>query len=371
MSVQSEIDRLLRPATEVGGLARDRAALASALALGTEGGKRFRPWLLTTVHDAVAHPPAPDEVVDRVAAAVELLHTAFVIHDDVIDHDDTRRGKPSVPGWFRADARSLARPDGPDGAGSHGRGATEDEEVYTRAGALLAGDLALAAAVRAVATCGAGPDVVGRLLDLLDTTLHVSAAGELADVRLTLGDGLPTREESLEMAECKTAAYSFVLPMQAGAVLAGAEEHAVRALGEIGRRLGIAFQLHDDLQGVFGDAQTTGKDPLGDLREGKRTLLVVHASGTAQWSRIAGHLGDPELTEAQAVDVRAALVDSGSRAYVEELAARHLRAARDQASVFDLDTSLVDPLASTWQPRRPQSPEAALAGSGLAEAGAA
>ncbi|WP_110181244.1 polyprenyl synthetase family protein [Nocardioides solisilvae] len=366
MTVQSEIDRLLRPARELDGLPRDRAALAAALDVGTRGGKRFRPWLLARVHDALATPgdsAAPDAVVDRVAAAVELLHTAFVIHDDVIDHDDTRRGRPSVPGWFRSDAATLPVPTGAPAARAAG------EETYSRAGAVLAGDLALAAAVRAVATCGAPTPVVTRLLDLLDTTLHVSAAGELADVRLALGAGLEdpegALEEALQMAEHKTAAYSFVLPMQAGALLAGAEEHVVRALGEVGRRLGIAFQLHDDLLGVFGDREVTGKDPLGDLREGKRTPLVVHAAGTAAWPRIAAHLGDPALTEEEAADVRAALVEGGSRVFVEELAREHLDAARDQAAAFGLADPLVDPLVTAWAPR-PAAPAVPVAEAGAA-----
>lgn len=329
MSLQTEIDSLLRSGS-VPGLDRDHRALLTALELGSSGGKRFRPWLVTTVHSALGGTRGT-EVVDAVAAATELLHTAFVIHDDVIDHDDTRRGAPSVPGFFRSDAAELGV-------------ATEERDTYSRAGAILAGDLALTAAVRAVATCGVDQVTTNRLLDLVDATLHASAAGELADVRLALATDMPRAEEALAVSEQKTAVYSFMLPMQAGAVLAGGDETTVRALGEMGRALGIAFQLCDDLQGVFGDPAVTGKDGLGDIREGKRTPLMVHAAGTSAWSTIAPHLGDPDLTEAGAATVREALEAAGSRAFIEDLATRHLTAAADQAATLGLEHSLLDPL---------------------------
>ena len=329
MSLQTELDSLLHSGS-VPDLDRDHRALLTALELGSSGGKRFRPWLVTAAHRALDG-TQPTEVVDAVAAATELLHTAFVIHDDVIDHDDTRRGRPSVPGWFRAGADELGVEPGA-------------RDTYARAGAILAGDLALTAAVRAVAMCGVDQLTTNRLLNLLDATLHASAAGELADVRLSLAGEMPTAEEALAVAEQKTAVYSFMLPMQAGAVLAGADDQVVRDLGEVGRALGIAFQLGDDLGGVFGDPAATGKDHLGDIREGKRTPLMVHAAGTSAWARIAPHLGDADLTESDASVVREALESSGSRQFVEDLAARHLADAADRATALGLRRTLLDPL---------------------------
>ena len=214
-----------------------------------------------------------------VGAAVELLHTAFVIHDDVIDGDDVRRGRLNVSGTFTS--RTLAA------------GATADEAAgLGRAAGILAGDLALAAAIRAVATCGAATDVVHRLLDLFDAALHTTAAGELADVRFSLHLDPVSLAESLAMEEQKTSAYSFALPLQAGAVLAGADEHTVDRLGEAGLMLGVAFQLVDDLIGVFGDPARTGKSATSDLRTRKQTPLLVHATTTPEWD------ADPRRTSA-------------------------------------------------------------------------
>lgn len=334
MSLQTQIDELVEPPRGLGGLPLDRSMLGIALRSGTEGGKRFRPWLFAAVHDELRRtwgetPAASQETLDRVGAAIELLHTAFVIHDDVIDNDDTRRGRTSVPGWFRGSTTTAS-------------------STYPRAGAILTGDLALAAAVRGMATCGASPGTTVALLDLLDATLHDSAVGELADVRLALGGAAPTMDDAVAVAELKTAAYSFVLPMKAAAIVAGVPDEVIEKVGEVGRSLGIAFQLRDDLLGTFGTPEALGKDPDGDLREGKRTPLVVHAASTAHWWRVAPHLGDPGITPEQADDVRRALVDAGSVAHVEQLMSRHVRIARWHADAVGLAACVVDTLTSTW-----------------------
>lgn len=282
---------------------RHDGLLWQALARSTAGGKRFRPRLLLETHAALGG--SVPGVAAAVAEAVELLHTALVIHDDVIDGDNVRRGQPNVPGTFEA----LA---------AQGGVGEEAARNYGRTAGILAGDLALAGAVRAVALSGAGAGEVRRLLDLVEEVLHVTAAGELADVRVALA-GHASILEAVEVAQWKTAAYSFQLPLQAGAILAGAPEQTVATLGEVGRLLGIAFQLRDDIAGVFGDFETTGKDPLSDLRAGKTTALIAHARSTTAWPALAGLVGCRELDEEGAQRARGLLVECGSLAAVEVL----------------------------------------------------
>ena len=290
----------------------EHARLWESLVSATEGGKRFRPALLVATHRALGG--TLDAAAAEVGAAVELLHTAFVIHDDVIDGDHVRRGRPNVSGTFRDAALALGV-------------AAEPAADYGRTAAILAGDLALAATIRTVATCGAPRPVVDRLLDLFDAALHTTAAGELADVRLSL-DAVPaTLDASLLMEEQKTSAYSFALPLQAGAVLAGADAGTLDRVGEAGRALGVAFQLADDVIGVFGDPRHSGKSTTNDLRTGKQTPLLVHATSTDEWDRIASHVGH-ELDEEELAEVRRLLTSCGSRAFVEDLAEQHLAAAR-------------------------------------------
>lgn len=328
-SADEALDRLLSSGRErAATIDAHHARLWDALTVATEGGKRFRPALVLATHDALGGscPAAAAEV----GAAVELLHTAFVVHDDVIDGDHVRRGRPNVSGTFRAEGLADDM-------------AAEDAAHYGSTAAVLAGDLALAAAVRAVATCGAPAPDVHRLLDLFDVALHTTAAGELADVRLSLVVGPATLAESLVMEQQKTSAYSFSLPLQAGAVLAGADAHRVDRLGEGGRLLGIAFQLVDDLIGVFGDPARTGKSATNDLRTRKQTPLLVHAATTPEWAQVAAHLGR-DLDDDELQEVRRLLTASGSRAFVEDLAERHLVEARGLLAEAGVDPGLLDGL---------------------------
>ncbi|WP_194928700.1 polyprenyl synthetase family protein [Pseudactinotalea sp. HY158] len=301
--------------------------LWSALRDATEGGKRLRPRLFHSVYRALGG--VDGRAAGHVGAALELLHTALVIHDDVIDGDGMRRGKPNVSGTFAAEATDLGRPAGRAGA-------------YGDAAAILAGDLALAGAVRLIARCGADGATTAELLDALDEALHQSAAGELADVFLSLvADG--DVEGTLTMERHKTAAYSFELPLRSAAVLAGAAAQVRTALEDYARYVGIAYQLRDDVSGVFGLEQETGKSVLSDLREGKFTPLIAFARTTSQWPLIAPYLGVEGLTAHEAGHVRELLELCGARAFVEELARDF--ASRARRSARDLS---IAPLLEDW-----------------------
>lgn len=286
--------------------------LWTSLRDAARGGKRFRPALVLGMYELLGGHDA--QLACTVGAAIELLHTAFVIHDDVIDHDDVRRGHPNVSGTFTGRAAAA-------GVDEH-RAAN-----VGHAAGILAGDLALTGAARMVSLSGADARVTSQLLDLLDHAIFVTAAGELSDVRLSVEPGTAALPEILTMEAHKTAVYSFELPLQAGAILAGADRLTIERLSHFGRQVGVAFQLLDDLQGVFGDERATGKSVLTDLREGKTTPIIAHARTTTAWETIRPVLGDPDVTEHQAAQVRAALEGSGTRAFIEKLADDHLASA--------------------------------------------
>jgi geranylgeranyl diphosphate synthase, type II len=331
--VEDEIQRVLAE----GAVFSDRFGaghrdLWAALAGAVDGGKRFRPHLLAATHETLGG--TDPELVDRVGAALEILHTAFVVHDDVIDGDEVRRGRLNVSGTFAAQARR--------------RGAAEEvAHHYGAAAGLLAGDLALVTATRMVARCGAPEEVTDSLLDLLEDAVHASAAGELADVGLALPvDGRPASvADAVRVAELKTAVYSFRLPLQAGAVLAGVPAEAVAALAPVGRDLGIGFQLLDDLLGVFGDPERTGKGTLSDLREGKPTALIAHARSTGAWPELRVLVGDPVLDDDGAARARALLTDCGAREKVNALAEGFLDEAVAAAGRPPLSPALQSVLA--------------------------
>lgn len=280
----------------------DYVLLWQAARDGAAGGKRIRPALVLEAHAAFAGTRSPEAV--RLASAFELLHTAFLMHDDVIDHDLVRRGAPNVAGRFAIEG--LAR----------GLSSARANELG-EASAILAGDLLLSGAHRVVAGLDAPVEVRELLLAILDECVFLAAAGEHADVRQA--GGAPGEGDILAMIDHKTASYSFSAPLQAGAVLGGAPTQAVLELGSIGRHLGVAFQLRDDVLGVFGSARATGKSVVGDLREGKETLLIAYAREHAGWAGVAADFGCAELDESGAARLRDAIEASGARARVERM----------------------------------------------------
>ncbi|PJJ63482.1 polyprenyl synthetase family protein [Compostimonas suwonensis] len=280
-------------------------ALWDALEHMSSGGKRVRPALVLASHEGFGG--LQQDAATSVAVSFELLHTAFLIHDDLIDSDLTRRGGPNVAGVFRDRAERSG-------------GSERQAESWATTAAVLAGDLALSEAHQLIARLPVEAGVRGALLDLLGRSVFVSAAGELDDVTNTVGGepmGLPGVLSTLER---KTAVYSFEAPLQAGALLAGAGADAIDALGRYARRVGVAFQLVDDLLGVFGDPRVTGKDVLSDLREGKRTTLLAYAQDTGVWPQLAPLVGTGELDEHDVHRARVLLLSCGAAAATEDLA---------------------------------------------------
>jgi geranylgeranyl diphosphate synthase type II len=308
--------------------------LWSVLERNSAGGKRFRPRMVFTVYDALGG--ADDEAVARVGAAFELLHTALIVHDDVIDRDFSRRGIPNVSGSYRDTATTAGIP-------------TPAAEHRGMSAAVIAGDLALTGASRMLLGIGCADHVRTRLLDLLDEAIFVSAGGEMVDVEFSLSADLPTVDEILEMERAKTAVYSFEAPLQAGAVLAGAGEAVVTAVGDFGREVGVAYQVVDDLLGVFGTEEATGKTTRGDLREGKRTVLVAHAATTDEWFTIQPFIGKADLSEAEAEHVRGRLEVCGARAFAEGLVEQHARRALDVLDRAEVPGSLREALTPVVQ----------------------
>ncbi|WP_350348156.1 polyprenyl synthetase family protein [Agromyces sp. G08B096] len=304
--------------------------LWSAAHDAARGGKLVRPRLVLAAHDAHvgesgrAAPAAVD-----LAAAFELLHAAFLMHDDVIDHDLVRRGRPNVAGSFAAEASAAGD-----------RRARE----YGEASAILAGDLLISAAHRLVAGLDAPTATRRALLELVDECVFLAAAGEHADVRFALGTA-PEPGEILAMIEEKTASYSFSAPLQAGALLGGADARTVGRLGDLGRDLGVAFQLRDDVLGVFGEEAVTGKSATGDLREGKQTLLIAFARADAAWPDVADRFGRPDLGTEDAAAIRRVIVEAGALDRVEALIADRCRSAVALAGSSGLPTALAAELA--------------------------
>ncbi|MFJ4210059.1 polyprenyl synthetase family protein [Paenarthrobacter sp. NPDC089675] len=276
------------------------------------GGKFVRPLLLVETYDALAPGAKDREAAISIAAAIELLHYAFLLHDDVIDGDLVRRGRPNLIGALLAEAGQLPltgeRPDA---------GRPDSALHWAQTGGILMGDMLLAATHQAFARVDLAHPLRLRLLDLLEHTINETVAGEQLDVGL--GDGIvaPELETILKMCGYKTATYTFELPLRAAAALAGVEPSLESALTNAGRHLGLAFQLQDDLLSTFGDPRHHGKDPFSDLREGKQTAIIAYARKTSAWAAIEPSFGRPDLAGAEAEEVRRQLSECGAETFVQ------------------------------------------------------
>jgi len=295
----------------------------------SDGGKRIRPRFVLSSFTALGGDDRAGAV--DVAVAFELLHTAFLLHDDVIDGDTVRRGSPNLYGEFASDASA--------------KGVEESRaRLWGQTAAILAGDLLIQASQSLVARVDAAPETRLALLDVFDHSVFVTAAGELADVSFSVGIDEARLPDVLAMTERKTATYSFAGPLTAGAILAGADGDALESLAEYGRLLGIAFQLGDDLLGVFGEEDVTGKSIVSDLREGKETSLIAYARATEWWPGIRPLLGRTDLSDDDGRALAGVLVDCGAKSFVEQLVADHSERAAAVLAASSLPSALVEEL---------------------------
>ena len=302
--VQKALDDFLRahlPRLEH--VSEELAPLGDALVELVAGGKRLRPAFCFWGHRAAGGSDTDALVV--AAAALELFQACAIVHDDVMDDSDTRRGRPAVHRRFAAMHRAE------DWHGS--------PEAFGSGSAILLGDLCLSWSdqmLRSSAHPGL-PDA----LPVYDEMRSELMGGQYLDL-LEQARGGGSVERALRVARWKSAKYTIEKPLHLGARLAGAPPEVLDALSAYGLPLGEAFQLRDDVLGVFGDPSVTGKPAGDDLREGKRTALVAMAlerADPAQASVVRRHLGDPHLDAGGVEALREVLSATGAVTRVEAM----------------------------------------------------
>lgn len=291
--------------------------------------KRVRPLLLLAGHALVRGQLSAPKALLGFAAALELLHTFLLIHDDVADRARVRRGGPALHLML--------------GGGKRG------EDL-----AVVAGDHLFARAVEAMLETGL-PDAPLAVRYLLGVCRH-TAAGQSLDITLAEAPlNQVTLFQVLKVAQLKTARYGFVAPLVCGALLAGADTRLIAALERVGRHAGLAFQLVDDLLGLFGDDADIGKAGGADFFEGKRTFPLV-----AAWTRAddAGRACLETLWNAPDKDAellavaRSLVIAHGGRVATERvivrthrLASRSIAALPEAGGVRALIAAFVDSLS--------------------------
>jgi len=266
------------------------------------GGKGLRPALCLATCEAFGGDPAP---ALPSAAALELLHTAFLVHDDVEDDSEQRRGAPTLHVQY---GRALAVNAG-DGLAVLALGALRDNERTL------------------------GARLAARIWSEFDFMARLTVDGQARELgwqreaRLDL-----TPDDYLDMIMRKTCWYTTLLPLRVGALVGSRQRLDLGRMLRFGFHLGAAFQIRDDVLNLTGEPDRYGKEPLGDLREGKRTLMLIHLAAAASprdRDRVARYLAmtPAERTPEVATEVLAMMRDHGSLAFAEEFARGIARSA--------------------------------------------
>ena len=309
-------------------------------------GKRIRGALAMVSYDMFGG--RNQRVALDLALAVELIQNYLLIVDDVMDRSELRRGGATLHRQYRERLRRRY----PDVSAEH-------------IGNMLAVNAGLIdhhLSMLVLSKLDAPAERVVHAQQLFQTNIAATGFGQMDDLWNEAGQGM-SQAAVRHMYMLKSSYYSFVNPLQLGAVLAGAVDGAgvqhnasqarfalglragqrpagaaLDALRQYGEQAGLAFQLQDDILGMFGNAKTTGKSAMDDLREGKRTLLIRHGLARANEAQAAvmhAALGNPDVTARQHAAVKQILIDTGSRAYVTRQAKAAARRAHSTLEAQD------------------------------------
>jgi geranylgeranyl diphosphate synthase type I len=311
---------LERQRTTLAGMDAGLVPLVDEVAALAAGGKRLRPsfayWGWRGARDNGPGAAEDEAAVLRAVSALEFVHASALVHDDVMDGAVTRRGRPATHVGF---------------AGRHAAEALSgDGALFGTGAAILVGDLALVWSDELLRCSGISEGALSRARAVWDTMRTEVTAGQYLDLLRAAG-GLPGPEGALTVARYKSAGYTVQRPLQLGVAIAGAGPRVVEATTAIGLPLGEAFQLRDDVLGVFGDPAVTGKSADDDLREGKRTLLIALAEEAADADGrglLAELLGNAAAREEDFQALRDLIVRTGALDRVEQRIAESTARAR-------------------------------------------
>lgn len=253
----------------------------------------------------------PDERIWSVAMAVELVHTALLIHDDFMDQDATRRGKPTTHEYF-----------------------AQGDVHYGHAMAVSVGDAVLCVGFQLLMDSGFEQEPLKKAMSKMLRGIANTAHGQAYDVSLEKMKNTWSEDDVITLHKAKTSIYTYENPLYIGGYLGRVSAEALMSLHAYAMDGGVAFQLQDDILGVFGDPEKTGKSANSDLLQGKATLLVMkvfHEGTSSQVHALENVWGKRNASEAHIDDAKQAIIDSGSLAYSNAMSRKYAAQAAGYA----------------------------------------
>jgi geranylgeranyl diphosphate synthase type I len=317
--LEAFFDKKIKEAAEISAYTREVVVNAREYTL--RGGKRLRPIFCIYGYKCLS-----DSNIEAIIAAsisLELMQSYLLIHDDIMDEDELRRGKPT----FHIICKAL-------GERLFGTADAKPEKFGENI-AIVAGDLVEAYGEEVLATSPFASECVNKALVKYAEIVKKVGYGQILDIAAGLDERI-TEDEILMIHQLKTASYTIEGPLHIGALLAGASEADLQILSSYGVPLGLAFQIQDDILGLFGSEEKTGKPVGSDIREGKRTLLIFHALQRCteeEKKDLQKALGNPHVTLEEIERIRDIVRGTGSfecsTSLVEEMTDKAVRAIKD------------------------------------------
>lgn len=283
-----------------------------------KGGKRIRGVLVKLGYELANKKPNPD--ILKVAAAFEIFQTAILAHDDVIDESPLRRGKPTIYKALGGDHYGISQ-------------------------AICLGDVGFFQAMEIISQTNFPEKNKIKALESFSRTMMETALGEILDVEVPHLKTERMEQDVLTIARFKTARYTISGPLLLGAILGGGDEKLLKKLKEFGDNLGIAFQIQDDILGVFGKESEIGKSVSSDIEEGKNTLLITEAlkkGNPSQKQTLKKLYGHGKISTKEMEELRKIFKDTGALDYSSSVALKYVDLAKKSAKFLTKDKKLVN-----------------------------
>jgi len=306
-------DLLKQTGNEYGSFSHD--SLAAFTNILSRGGKRLRGALVMASYEMLGG--RDSAMIIQVARAVEMIHAYLLIIDDIADNSAVRRGGPSAHTLLATHHQTNQLQGNSQHFGTSAATYAALIGFYEAEGILM--QLELPATLKL------------QLLEQLRSTLITTYHGQLLD---TYNEATGTEDETkaLRVSELKTAYYSIVNPLQVGALLAGGTPNDFSLLQEYGQQAGIAFQISDDIMGIFGNEAKTGKSAKDDLREGKRTILITYTlthANAHQRQQLLSILGKADVTDNELLAARQIIEATGGLTYAKQTIQMYVQKAQE------------------------------------------
>lgn len=300
---------------------------------GLRKGKRLRAALVYYGYLLGQNNPTEiDEKIFNAALAVELVHTGLLIHDDFMDQDEKRRGLPTTHSYF-----------------------ANGDQHYGDSMAVTVGDVILPLGYKLIINSSSKPELVVKAMTQMLEAIAQTACGQAFDITLEKDWQNWQEDDVLALHQTKTALYTYDNPLTIGAILGGLNQAVLNILHGYSINAGIAFQLQDDILGIFGDPEKTGKSANSDLLQGKSTLLIIKALNLGQPAEKEAILkvwGKKQGSEEDILRAKEAIKNSGSLTYSQNLAKEYAQKAiteLERINQFNLNETAIDFLRNIAQ----------------------